>query len=199
MHAILTARAAARHAASRVARTALRARAISLKLGRMAETTSEQVFFDATLSPYRSLPPRGFSWIMAVLAGIGCCAGIGFVLAGAWPVTGFFGLDVALIYLAFRLSYRSARQTECVRLTGTALDVERTSIRGEHRRWRFEPYWLRIVFEEREEGENRLSLASHGKSFALGTFLSSPERRSLALGLKAALDSWRRSLRYRDV
>jgi uncharacterized membrane protein len=165
----------------------------------MTEAMSEPIFFDAKLSPYRSLPPKGFFWIMAVLAAIGCCAGIGFVLAGAWPVTGFFGLDVALIYLAFRLSYRSARQTEKVRLTGTALDVERVGIRGERRAWRFEPVWLRIVFEEREEGENRLLIASHGKSFALGTFLSAPERRSLALGLKAALETWRHALRHRDV
>jgi len=160
----------------------------------MSDAASEPVFFDARLSPYRSLPPKGFFWVMALLSAIGFCAGIGFVLAGAWPVTGFFGLDVALVYLAFRLSYRSARQTETVRLTGAALDVERVSIRGEKRRWRFEPFWLRIVFEEGDEGQNRLSLASHGKSLALGTFLSSPERRSLALGLKAALAAWRKAL-----
>lgn len=165
----------------------------------MTDTTPDTAFFDAKLSPYRSLPPKGFFWVMAVLSGAGFCGGLAFVLAGAWPVTGFFGLDVALVYLAFRLSYRSARQTETVRLTQAALDVERISIRGERRRWRFEPFWLRIVFEETEEGHNRLVLASHGRSLALGTFLSTPERRRLALDLKAALDNWRRSLRYRDV
>lgn len=165
----------------------------------MSDATSEPVFFDARLSPYRSLPPKGFFWVMAALAAIGCCAGIGFVLAGAWPVTGFFGLDVALVYLAFRLSYRSARQTETVRLTEAALDVERVSIRGERRQWRFEPYWLKIVFEEWDEGQNRLLLASHGKSLALGTFLSSPERRRLALALKAALAAWRDALRPKNI
>ena len=165
----------------------------------MIDTTDETVFFDARLAPFRSLPPKGFFWVMAVLAAIGFCSGIGFVLAGAWPVTGFFGLDVALVYLAFRLSYRSARQTETVRLTDSALDVERVGIRGDQRRWRFEPFWLKVVFEERDEGQNRLLLASHGKSLALGTFLSSPERRSLALGLSAALEAWRRSLRHRDI
>jgi uncharacterized membrane protein len=173
-------------------------RAIALKLEGMSDAAPERAFFDATLSPYRSLPQRGFFWVMAVLAGGSFCAGVGCVLAGAWPVTGFFGLDVALVYLAFRLSYRSARQTETVRLTDRALDVERISIRGERRRWRFEPFWLRIIFEEWEEGQNRLLLASHGRSLALGTFLSSPERRNLALELKAALEAWRRALRQRD-
>src|SRR5262245_17611111 len=140
----------------------------------MNDATSEQVFFDAKLSPYRSLPPRGFFWVMAVLALISVGTGIGFIWAGAWPVVGFFGLDVALLYLAFRLSYRSARQSENVRLTDAALDVERISVRGVRRSWRFQPYWLRVVFEESEEGQNRLLLASHGKSLALGVFLSAP-------------------------
>jgi len=161
----------------------------------MNDAASDQVFFDASLSPYRSLPPRGFFWLMAGLAAIGFCASLGFVLAGAWPVTGFFGLDVALVYLAFRLSYRSARQTERVKLSSAALDVERVGIRGDRRRWRFEPFWLRIHFEELAEGQNRLLLASHGRSLALGTFLSSPERRDLAFGLKAAHAKWRQALR----
>ncbi len=161
----------------------------------MADTPSDPVFFDATLHPHRSLPPKGFFWVMMVLAGASFCASLGFVLAGAWPVTGFFGLDIALVYLAFRLSYRSARQSENVRLTRTALDVERISIRGEKRRWRFEPFWLRIVYEEREEGQNRLSLTSHGKSMSLGAFLSAPERQQLALRLKTALAHWREALR----
>ena len=173
----------------------LRCASIALKLPVMSDATSEPVFFDATLSPYRSLPPRGFFWVMAVLSGVGFCGGIGFVLMGAWPVTGFFGLDVALVYLAFRLSYRSARQTETVRLTRAALDVERVGIRGERRHWRFEPFWLRLVFEEWDEGQNRLVLVSHGKSLALGTFLSSPERRGLAQALKSALTNWRQALR----
>jgi uncharacterized membrane protein len=157
---------------------------------------SEQVFFDATLRPFRSLPPRGFFWVMAVLSLAGFCAGVGFVLAGAWPVTGFFGIDVALVYLAFRVSYRSARQTETVRLTENALDVERISVRGETRRWRLQPFWLRIEYEEDEEGEqNRLVLASHGRSLAVGTFLSPPERKSLAMALKDAFAAWRRALR----
>jgi uncharacterized membrane protein len=160
----------------------------------MSDATSEPVFFDATLSPHRSLPPRGFFWVMAVLAGASFGASIGFVLLGAWPVTGFFGLDVALVYLAFRLSYRSARQTETVRLTEADLQVERVSIRGERRFWRFEPFWLKLVFEEWDEGENRLRLVSHGKSLTLGAFLSAPERSGLARALTAALAAWRQAL-----
>src|SRR5579863_716139 len=162
----------------------------------MTETTSsEQVFFAATVRPHRSLPPRGLTWIMAALAGFGLCSGIGFVLAGAWPVTPFFGLDVALLYLAFRLSYRSARRTETLRLTAQALEIERVSPRGERRRWRFEPAWLRVSVDESEGGRGRLLVASHDRSVSLGAFLSSEERQRLAAALKAALQRWRDELR----
>ena len=142
------------------------------------------------LHPHRSLPPRGFAVLMAVLGAASFMACTICVLVGAWPVIGFFGLDVALVYVAFRASYRSARQHECVRLTETSLMVERVSIRGERRRWSFEPYWLRVIIEERGDG-NALTLASHGRALALGSFLAPTERRSFAAALQAALARWR--------
>ena len=78
-------------------------------------TLPSRVFFERVLLPYRSLPPRGFTILMLVLAAISIAAGTLFVSLGAWPVCGFFGLDVGLVYLAFRLSYRSARQREMLR------------------------------------------------------------------------------------
>jgi uncharacterized membrane protein len=155
-----------------------------------ASQASPRVFLDAVLHPYRSLPPRGFTALMAVLSGLSVIAGLGFVRAGAWPVIGFFGLDVALVYIAFRASYRSARQHECVRLTERSLTVERVSARGERRSWQFEPYWLRVVLEERDE-TNSLTLASHGRALTVGSFLAPAERKSFAGVLQAALARWR--------
>ena len=155
-----------------------------------ADESDTRVFLDTVLQPYRSLPPRGFALLMAVLGGLSLVAGVSCVLAGAWPVFGFFGLDVLLVYLAFRLSYRGARRREILRLTERSLTVERVSPRGERRRWQFEPYWLRVVFEDREEA-GPVTLASHGRALAVGSFLAPDERRSLAAALRGALASWR--------
>jgi uncharacterized membrane protein len=121
-------------------------------------------------------------------------AGIVFLIAGAWPVCGFFGVDVALLYLAFRISYRSARQHETLRLAGDQFTVERVSIRGERRVWRFQPFWLRVVLEERTDESNRLLVASHGRSLVIGDFLPPPSRRELAASLRGALARWRAAL-----
>jgi uncharacterized membrane protein len=161
----------------------------------MSDTPSDKVIFATTVAPYRSLPPRRFTWIMLGLVAFGLCSGIGFVVAGAWPVTGFFGLDIALLYLAFRLSYRSARQRESLRLTQHALDIERVGVRGEQEHWQLEPTWLRVTIDENMQGRGRLILSSHGKTVGLGAFLGAEERRRLADDLKAALRRWRDSIR----
>src|SRR4051794_41973741 len=102
-------------------------------------------FFERVLLPYRSLPSRNFHLLIGLLGLISIIAGVGFVAVGAWPVIGFFGLDVALVYLAFRLNYRTARQSETIRLADDTFTVERVSVRGERRNWRFQPFWGRGI------------------------------------------------------
>ena len=152
------------------------------------------VFLDTVLAPHRSLPPAGFAAIMAIFGGISFIAGIFFVLHGAWPVMGFFGLDVGLIYLAFRINYRSARREERIRLVADALTVERRGVRGERWSWRFQPYWLRVTLEESDDESNRLTISSHGRSLVLGSFLGAGERRSVAALIEDALARWRAHL-----
>ncbi|HZU90934.1 MAG TPA: DUF2244 domain-containing protein [Stellaceae bacterium] len=150
--------------------------------------------FERVLLPHRSLPPAGFRILMLVLGMLSLIVGITFVAVGAWPVVGFFGLDVALVYLAFRLSYRSARQRETLRLFDDAFTVERVGVRGDRRTWRFQPFWLRVVLEERPDESNRLYVASHGRSLAIGDFLAPAVRRELAITLRDVLRRWRETL-----
>ena len=149
--------------------------------------SEERVHFDAVLQPHRSLSPTGFWLLMAAVAGLSFAAGIAFLLMGAWPIFGFFGLDVALLYVAFRLNYRSGRLVETVRLTERELTVKRWHPGGAVQDWRFEPYWVRIE----TESEPALILASHGRQLAIARFLTAEERLDLARALADALRRWR--------
>ena len=151
-------------------------------------------FFERVLLPHRSLPSRNFHLLMGLLGLVSFAAGVGFVAVGAWPVIGFFGLDVALVYLAFRLNYRTARQSETIRLADDTFTVERVSVRGERRNWRFQPFWVRVILEERPDTSNRLLVASHGRSLVIGDFVAPATRRELAVTLCDALTRWRDSL-----
>lgn len=151
------------------------------------EGEAERIYFDAVLHPNRSLSPRGFLIVMGALAAASFVSGMVFVLKGAWPVFGFFGLDVALVYGAFRANYRAGHLTETIRLTDRALEIANIAPRGRAKSWRFEPAWLRIDVDEGTLDTARLLLWSHGKGLEIAAFLSPAERRELAMALRAAL------------
>src|SRR5260370_19563761 len=113
---------------------------------------------------------------MLLLGLVSLAMGIGFVAIGAWPICGFFGLDVAALYLAFRLSYRSARRREVLRLAGDDFTVERVSIYGERRIRRFQPFWLRIILERRPDESTPPLVASTRRSLRVGDILRPPVR-----------------------
>ncbi len=146
------------------------------------------VLFDAVLHPHRSLSPRGFGILMACVGAVTLAVGGGFFLIGAWPIFGFLGLDLLLLYVAFRLNYRSARMYEHVRLTPAELTVQRVEFDGRSRAWRFQPYWLRVTMDDPPEHDSQVMLSSHGRRIVVGSFLSPEERLDFAKALGAALD-----------
>ncbi len=152
-----------------------------------AEQTAETLYFDAELTPHRSLSPRGFLFLMSAICGLSFAAGFGFFLAGAWPVVGFLGADVLLIYLAFRINYRRGRMRETLRLTRDLLTVQRFDCRGRTASWKFEPTWLQVLTDAVSDDSRPLVLRSHGNSVAIGAFLTPEERGELAAALQEAL------------
>lgn len=143
--------------------------------------------FRAVLRPHRSLGPTGFVVLMSIISGISFLTGAVFFFMGAWPVLGFFGLDVLLIYIAFRLNYRSARLHETVELSGADLTVTRIHPSGRRERFVFNPYWVRVRLAEGRDGRTDLRLHLRGKELSFGRFLTDDERRDFAKALTGAL------------
>jgi len=153
---------------------------------------ASDVFFAARLTPHRSLGPRGFATLMLAVAGVSFVCGVFSVVKGAWPVAGFFGLDVLILYLAFRRNFADARQYEEVRLSPSELLVRRVGRRGEEQVYRFNPYWVRLSVDRLDdEGTKHLRLHSHGTGLELGAFLNPDDRESFARALGQALASAR--------
>ncbi len=143
--------------------------------------------FRAVLHPHRSLSPRGFLILMSALGLVSFVAGMAFLLIGAWPVFGFFGLDVLLVYIAFKLNYRSGRAHELIELSPSLLTVTRVEPSGKSRSFEFNPYWVRVLFSEEVDGRTSLKLISHGQEFEFARLLNDEERREFAGVLKDAL------------
>jgi uncharacterized membrane protein len=156
----------------------------------MTETdpNDEPTLLSARLVPYRSLDRRGFLAVMIAVGALSFAGGLVFVLMGAWPVVGFLGLDVALVYWAFRANYRAAAAFEDVTVTGSALTLRKVSADGASEIFSFNPLWTRLERETHPDyGVRALYLVSRGRRLPIGAFLAPEERESFAATLLAAL------------
>ncbi len=130
---------------------------------------------------------------MGAAAAVSALYSLPFFLMGAWPVVGFLGLDVALVYWAFRASYRGARGFELLRVSHFELLFARVDARGARREWRFNPAWVRLErFNDEDYGLLRLWLLSRERRWEIGGFLGPGQREEAALGLAKALAQARR-------
>lgn len=148
----------------------------------------EPTIFSAIITPHRSLSGTGFLMVMLLVSGLSLVAGTVFLLMGAWPVVCFFGLDVLLVYWAFRVSYRTAAAYEQVTVKPSELTVRKVSHRGETAEWLLNPVWTRLDKQIHEEfGIERLFLVSRGLRLAIANFLAPAEKATFATALGAAL------------
>src|SRR5712675_2980870 len=156
--------------------------------------------FSALLTPHRSLNRTGFLVLMAFLSTVSFAAGLAFLLMGAWPVLGFFGLDVLAIYWAFRVNFRRAGATEEIWVTPFELRVRRVSHRGHVVEFVLNPLWVQLDQKTHAEfGIEKLYLVSKGRRVSIASFLGPDEKASFAKALVAALQAARRGPTYNPV
>jgi uncharacterized membrane protein len=154
---------------------------------------SDEVLFEARLSPHRSMPLKGFNILMLILGVMSFFVGVVFLSLGAWPILGFFGLDVLLLWFALRVNYRDADAYEDIRMTPVQLHVLQVSKYGEQRETDFNPRWTRLEKTEDElAGVTKISLVSRGIALAVGSFLPPFYKKELAAHLSKALATAKR-------
>src|SRR5688572_1536362 len=158
-----------------------------------SNTISEPAIFSAVITPNRSLDRVGFIVLMSLVSFVSFVGGLVFFIAGAWPVVGFFGLDVALLYWAFKLNYAHAKAYEEVTVTAAELKLRKVSHRGEVREWTLNPLWTKLDREAHADfGLLRLFLVSRGRRLAVANFLGPNEKEGFADALAAALSEAKR-------
>ena len=143
--------------------------------------TAEYVF---TARRNNSLSSSGrllvFGFILTVSLGI--AAGLSLTL-GAWPILPFAGLEMALLYCAFRYVERHAGDYEriTIRDCSVAIDVhEGPNVT----RLELNRYWARVVCDA---GGSRLALRSHGREIEVGRHLCEEKRLEWASELRREL------------
>jgi uncharacterized membrane protein len=161
------------------------------------EAGADAVVFRARLSPHRSLGRRGHLILFAFVISVTFIISIPFYMLGALPVVGFFGLDVVLLWIAFRVSNQRARAYEELVLTHVELLFRRCTWRGKLSQYSFNPLWVRLASDEHAEfGMQRIALVEGRRSVEMGAFLGAEEKASFAEALRQALAIARRGPRF---
>ncbi|MBD3845249.1 DUF2244 domain-containing protein [Bosea sp. SSUT16] len=153
--------------------------------------------FDATITPHRSLGQHGFRIVMTLVCLASVVSSIPFVVLGAWPVAGFFGIDVLALFIAFHVNFRHARAFERIVVTPLEVFLRKVSHHGREAVWRSNPAWTRLEKQADEDyGLLGLTLVSRGRSVPVAAALSPQERAGFADALGAALARARRGPDY---
>lgn len=154
---------------------------------------NDEPLFEAVLSPYRSLDRIGFVVLMGAATLITVIHMAIFARVGAWPVFAFFGLDLALLFGAFWLSYRSARAREFIRMSRTDLSVRKVAPSGRAEDHQFNPFWTRFNIARHEEiGITGMRISSRGQQTEIGSFLNPDDKESFATAFQRALATVKR-------
>jgi uncharacterized membrane protein len=152
----------------------------------MTDTNSKSFRESLTIWPHRSLSPRGFALVMAALGSLAFCIGLGFFLLGAWPVIGFLGLEILVVWIAFKLNYRAAKRRQHLTATTKKLRIENVSPEGDRDTTEMPTAWVQVELTPREEPEMRsrqrqkIIARSHGNTAEIGQFLHPAETLRLA-------------------
>ena len=153
-----------------------------------AKTDVCDLLFSALLRPHRSLKPRTILVILAMLGLFGLLLAVPFIFLGFWPVAFFYGLDIALLYWAFRYNMRGAMGYEEIKLSSLELNVRKVDDQGKEASWSFTPIWTRLEQDLGSDQEiRRLRLVSRGVTLAIADCLSQEDRQDFSHSLSSAL------------
>ncbi|MEH6545170.1 MAG: DUF2244 domain-containing protein [Sneathiella sp.] len=154
------------------------------KEDKLAESSGGSFYI--ALHPSRSLSKKGFTILMTAITGVSFVAGLVFWSMGAWPVFGFFGLDVLLIFGAFHLNFRAGRRREIIEIKQDMVLITRLSPDGRSHRDEFQAYWARSLLSK-----GQLWITNRGRSYEIGSFLGEEEKEEVQGLIARALNTYR--------
>ncbi len=156
-----------------------------------------RAYFDLELSPGRSLSRQQFRRLVGGVALLFALMSVRFLFLGAWLILPFMLADVALLAWAMHASFRSARQSEHLRLDTAGMELVHINPAGRARRTRIEAAGAAVELEPLRPRGNRLWITNDGQRIEIGHFLSSAERAEIAPVIARGLGNWRHDRRHR--
>lgn len=144
-------------------------------------------YMDAVIAPNRSMGGMGFRVVIGLLAGMAAVVSVFFLVVGAWPAPLFLGLDVVLVYLALKASFRALDRRERLRVSAETVEVIEERDGRSRTVWTSPTAFTNVDLEALGEHEMRVRLRLSGRRHSVGKALSPPEREALGQALREAI------------
>lgn len=136
--------------------------------------------------PNCSLTPTLRRGLIALILAASFIISTAFLLAGAWLVLPFAGIELFLLFLALRAIDRQASDYESIHLDDDSLIVSTRRSAASFSR-RFQTAWARVTLEPGDSREPLVCIRSHGHSTHVGRLLTPDQRRQLFSDLSSRL------------
>ena len=160
---------------------------------RHQEGTSQTngILLEAYLSPSVAIKLSAVRWILSLFGCVCVLVGVTFALIGAQPVLGFMGIEIILLFAVYRFCVRNSRMAEQIILSSHSLLFRRIDRYGNVSITSLEPLWLRVEIGRAKGVFRHIILASKGRTYNVGVFLTPEEKVVLLNTLQRALRALR--------
>ncbi len=140
--------------------------------------------FEVVARPNSSLSAKGRVYAVVIIAAISLAVALGFSLIGAWLVLPFAGIELLAIGYAFYYIHCHSQDYESIVIEGDQISVEKKSYKALSKMV-FNRYWAKVLLRLTPNGDQMLSLRSHGKEIDFGrSYMTNDQRLELAKQLK---------------
>ena len=135
----------------------------------------EATKFEILLKPNSSLTGATRILFLGSIFFICSVIGIGFFLAGGIMILPFAGLEIVLVYLAFKLSFNWSKQKQIIILSKEHVEVRVDGIK-EFFTWKEFRSFATFNVTKKKNEDHDLSFRSKGKEVVIGSFLNQEDK-----------------------
>jgi len=135
----------------------------------------ETAKFEILLKPNSSLTGSTRIFFLGSIFFICSIIGVGFFLAGGIMILPFAGLEIILVYLAFRLSFNWSNQKQIIILSKDHIEVRVDGLK-EFFTWKEFRSFATFNVKKNNNEDYDLSFRSKGKELIVGSFLNEDDK-----------------------
>ncbi len=150
--------------------------------------------FETSLWPHRSLPRKGFVWLIGMLCALVLIPMLAFLGHRAlWVILIMVMICIGALWYFIERNYTDGTVHENIKIWHDLITVERVNPRAPDQHWQANPHWVELHIKDTKETQSYLTVTGGNREIELGAFLTPAERIDLRYRLEKEIRAARTS------